>query len=108
MSGSDVVVRDWAAAKAAAGTSEERFAPVTDLADLLEAIKGRHSSDPRLAEVLQRCSYLVDEVSPGRRPLAEVRVPAGATVDVLPPFAGGSGDHDGAGTPHPAHGLAPA
>jgi len=108
MSGSDVVVRYWAAAKAAAGTSEERFAPVTDLADLLEAIRGRHDSDARLAEVLQRCSYLIDEVSPGRRPPSEVLVPPGATVDVLPPFAGGSRDRDGAGTPQPARGLAPA
>jgi molybdopterin converting factor small subunit len=108
MTGSDVVVRYWAAAKSAAGTSEERFASVTDLAELLEAIRGRHGSDSRLAEVLQRCSYLVDEVSPGRRPPSEVLVPPGVTVDVLPPFAGGSVDRDAVGTPEPALGLAPA
>ena len=101
-------MRYWAAAKAAAGAPEERYPRVADLAALLDAIRERHGRDSRLTDVLQRCSYLVDEVSPGRRPPSEVLVPPGATVDVLPPFAGGSRDRDGAGTPQPARGLAPA
>jgi molybdopterin converting factor small subunit len=87
---SDVLVRYWAAAKAAAGLPEETFAHEPDLAALLDAVRARHGGDGRLAEVLARCSYLVDEVSPGRRAPADVPVPEGAVVDVLPPFAGGS------------------
>ena len=45
-----------------------------------------------------RCSYLVDEVSPGRTPHAEVVVADGSVVDVLPPFAGGSGAAEQTGT----------
>ena len=92
----EVVVRYWAAAKAAAGVAEESYAAGPTLEALLEAVRSRHK-DGRLAEVLQRCSYLVDEVSPGAgRALADVVVPAGAVVDVLPPFAGGSCAQDGA------------
>jgi molybdopterin synthase sulfur carrier subunit len=90
----DVQVRYWAAAKAAAGLAEESFPYEPDLAALLDAVRARHGADGRLAEVLARCSYLVDEVSPGRRPPADVRLPEGATVDVLPPFAGGSPARD--------------
>ncbi len=108
MTGRDVLVRYWAAAKAAAGLPDERYAAPTDLGDLLDAIRARHGSDSRLADVLRRCSYLVDEVSPGRRDATEVAVLPGATVDVLPPFAGGSGDRDGAGTRSTGDGLAPA
>lgn len=88
---SEVVVRYWAAARAAAGQAEERYAAPADLGALLDAVRARHGAASRLAEVLARCSYLVDEVSPGRRPPSDVPVPAGAVVDVLPPFAGGSG-----------------
>jgi molybdopterin converting factor small subunit len=97
---SSVLVRYWAAAKAAAGVSEERFDAPADLGALLDAIRARHAADPRLAEVLGRCSYLVDEVSPGRRAPGEVALQPGAVVDVLPPFAGGSGagERDAAGT----------
>ena len=87
---SDVVVRYWAAARAAVGKAEESYPAPGNLAALLDAVRTRHGSGSRLVEVLARCSYLVDEVSPGRRPHAEVEVPAGTVVDVLPPFAGGS------------------
>jgi molybdopterin converting factor small subunit len=86
----EVVVRYWAAAKSAAGVAEETFEPPADLAALLDAVRARHGADSRLAEVLQRCSYLVDEVSPGRRAPVEVALAPGVVVDVLPPFAGGS------------------
>jgi molybdopterin converting factor small subunit len=107
----EVVVRYWAAAKAAAGVAEESYAAQSTLEALLAAVRSRHP-DGRLAEVLQRCSYLVDEVSPGAgRDPADVDVPAGAVVDVLPPFAGGSSRHGRAGdavsggTPAPSPGL---
>jgi sulfur-carrier protein len=85
-----VTVRYWAAARSAAGLAEEMFEPEPDLGALLEAVRSRHGADGRLADVLRRCSYLVDEVSPGRRAPADVALLPGSLVDVLPPFAGGS------------------
>lgn len=84
-----VTVRYWAAAKAAAGAAEEQFAAAGTLATLLDSVRAAHGTE--LATVLGRCSYLVDEVSPGRAPHDEVVVADGSVVDVLPPFAGGSG-----------------
>jgi len=103
----EVVVRYWAAAKAAAGVSEERFDAPADLGALLDAVRERHGARSRLAEVLARCSYLVDEVSPGRRDPADVALPPGAVVDVLPPFAGGSAGADahGSGTARTVRGV---
>lgn len=78
------LLRYFAAAEEAAGVAEE-VVPVDDgatLADLLATAVGRH---PDLAATLPACSYLVATVS--ARPTT--RVPAGAVVDVLPPFAGG-------------------
>ncbi|HET7902446.1 MAG TPA: MoaD/ThiS family protein [Candidatus Nanopelagicales bacterium] len=89
---SDVVlVRYWAAAKAAAGRPEEELPHRPTLAALLAAITERYGAGSQLDVVLGRCSYLVDEVSPGRRPPSEIALAPGAVVDVLPPFAGGSG-----------------
>lgn len=84
-----VRVRYWAAAKAAAGLSEEDIDAAGTLADLLVAVRDAHGQP--LAGVLARCSYLVDEVSPGTAPQDQVAVADGAVVDVLPPFAGGAG-----------------
>jgi len=89
-----VTVRYWAAAKAAAGMPEQTIGAHGTLADVLDAVRSSHG--PELASVLARCSYLVDEVSPGRAAACEVAVPDGAVVDVLPPFAGGAGEHRGA------------
>lgn len=86
-----VTVRYWAAAKAAAGVPEEQVDAAGTLASLLDAVRALHGEE--LDRVLGRCSYLVDEVSPGRTPPAEVAVPDGSVVDVLPPFAGGSAEH---------------
>jgi len=88
-----VTVRYWAAAKAAAGVAEEQVEAAATLADLLDAVRAAHGDE--LGRVLGRCSYLVDEVSPGRTPHAEVALADGAVVDVLPPFAGGSAEHAG-------------
>lgn len=79
-----VTVRFFAAAEEAAGVEQElaEVAAGAVLADVLAAATVRH---PDLGPALQVCSYLVDAVSarPG------TPVPAGAVIDVLPPFAGG-------------------
>lgn len=81
-----VTVRYFAAAKAAAGTSMETLdVPAgATVAETLDAARALHG--PEFARVLDRCSYLLDEVAV--RDQAAV-VPSGATLDVLPPFAGG-------------------
>ena len=81
-----MLVRYFAGARAAAGVPEEPLpsdSPVT-LDELVVALTDRHGQ--RLATVLKAASFLVDGLAwhDRREPL-----PAGATVDVLPPFAGG-------------------
>jgi molybdopterin converting factor small subunit len=78
-----VTVRFFAAARAAAGTSEQRYSAPT-LNELLVALSDAHG--PALEKVLAVASYLVDGVRCFDR---DAPLPAGATVDVLPPFAGG-------------------
>lgn len=80
------LIRYWAAAKAAAGTAEEPFDGEV-LADVLAAAVARHGA--RLDEVVRRASFLVDGTSVGRRDPADVQLPDGAVIEVLPPFAGG-------------------
>ena len=76
-----VTVRYWAGARRAAGLASEVL-PAGTLAELLSELSGR----PGLAEVVAACSVLVDEAQPSRD---DVPLPAGAVVDILPPFAGG-------------------
>jgi molybdopterin converting factor small subunit len=78
-----VTVRYFAAARAAAGLTEERTESGT-LADLVARLSADHGDG--LARVLGVASFLVDGVAWHDRDAA---LPAGATVDVLPPFAGG-------------------
>jgi molybdopterin converting factor small subunit len=74
-------VRLFAAAAAAAGVTTTRSDAPT-LTALQTDLLDRH---PALGPVLLRCSFLVDgAVAHGDADLAGV-----ATVDVLPPFAGG-------------------
>ncbi|GAA1998318.1 MoaD/ThiS family protein [Catenulispora subtropica] len=80
------LIRYWAAAKAAAGTSEEPYEGEL-LADVLAAAVARHGAG--LGEVVRRSSFLVDGTPVGRRDPAAVALPPGAVVEVLPPFAGG-------------------
>lgn len=86
MSDMTVVVRYFAAARAAAGTETEKvhLAEGATVADLLVAVGAEHGSE--LARVLERCSYLLDEVAVRDRGAV---LADGATLDVLPPFAGG-------------------
>jgi molybdopterin synthase sulfur carrier subunit len=79
----EVTVRYFAGARSAAGLSSERVA-VSDLAGLVDELVARHGAD--LAKVLDVCSFLVDGLN--RRDRYAALAP-GATVDVLPPFAGG-------------------
>jgi molybdopterin converting factor small subunit len=78
-----LTIRYFAAARAAAGVTEERVTAPT-LAALREDLAQAHGE--RLAKVLGVCSFLVDGLA-WRDPHAAL--PAEATVDVLPPFAGG-------------------
>ena len=79
--GSQVTVRYWAGARRAAGLASEVLSADT-LAELLAQLRAR----PGLAEVVTASSVLVDETAPSRD---DQPLPAGAVVDILPPFAGG-------------------
>ncbi len=80
-----VTVRYFAAARAAAGTTEEHLSvdgPLS-LDDLAGRLARRHG--PGLARVLDAASFLVDATAGPRTRIVQV----GVVVDVLPPFAGG-------------------
>lgn len=79
-----LTVRYFAGARAAAGVTEERISGSVSLDELTSDLAERHG--PRLERVLRVANLLVDGVTwhDRRAPL-----PVGATVDVLPPFAGG-------------------
>ena len=81
-----VTVRYYAAARAAAGVEREsvEVPPGATVDILLKTVRTTHGDD--LARVLDRCSFLLDEVAVRDR---DTRLPDGAVVDVLPPFAGG-------------------
>lgn len=83
---SQVTVRFWAAARAAAGVTEESY-PAGTLASITTEAAVRHGD--RLAAVLALSSFLVDGDPVGSRSHVGLQVPAGAVVEVLPPFAGG-------------------
>ena len=76
-------VRVFAGAAEAVGGSEFAI-EVDSIGGLLQALNP--STDPHIAEVLARCSFLVDGV---RTSDADAPIAPGASVDVLPPFAGG-------------------
>jgi molybdopterin converting factor small subunit len=78
-----VLVRYFAGARAAAGLSEEKYDAAT-LDDLLAAATDRHGA--RLGVVFAASSFLVDGLTNHDR---SAPLTGGATVDVLPPFAGG-------------------
>jgi molybdopterin synthase sulfur carrier subunit len=78
-----LTIRYFAGARAAAGTSEEK-ADAATLTVLLDELTQAHGG--RLAAILPACSFLVDGVAWHDH---EVPLPDDATIDVLPPFAGG-------------------
>lgn len=79
----DVTVRYFAGARAAAGVAEEP-ATARTLGELRAQLAAVHGE--RLERVLTACSFLVNGVAAREESLP---LPAGGTVDVLPPFAGG-------------------
>jgi sulfur-carrier protein len=79
-------IRYWAAAKAAAGTDSEPYDAET-LGEALDAARAAHG--PEFARVISVCSYVVDADPVGTRDHAEVKLPEGGVIEVLPPFAGG-------------------
>ncbi len=81
---SPVQVHLFAAARAAVGSSVVEAAPGT-LAAICAELDTRY---PDFASVRPRCSFLINEVAVHGEP-SDTAVPAGARLDVLPPFAGG-------------------
>ena len=86
-----VTLRYWASARAAAGVDIDPLDVTgpTPLADLVSRAKALHADSSRFADVLATCSVVV-----GDRPVTTddpttVQVQPGATVEFLPPFAGG-------------------
>ncbi|KOV89778.1 thiamine biosynthesis protein ThiS [Nocardia sp. NRRL S-836] len=81
-----VRIRYFAGARAAAGVADEDLVLDGDptVAVVVSAIGQRHGD--RLGKVLAASSFLLDGVAVRD---TSVRVPAGAQLDVLPPFAGG-------------------
>jgi sulfur-carrier protein len=78
-----LTVRFFAGARAAAGVSTES-ADAATLDELVQLLTDRHGE--RLGLVLKAASFLVDGLRCHDR---QAPLPGGATVDVLPPFAGG-------------------
>ena len=80
------MVRYFAAARAAAGVETETVdvPPGATVDILLKTVRASHGD--ALGRVLDRCSFLLDEVAVRDRDLP---LHDGAAVDVLPPFAGG-------------------
>ena len=81
-----VTVRYFAGAKAAAGSAAETLTlPAgTTVAELVAAVAADHGE--ALTRVLSASSLLLDGLAVHER---EDPLPGGATLDVLPPFAGG-------------------
>ncbi|MET8305707.1 MULTISPECIES: MoaD/ThiS family protein [unclassified Micromonospora] len=79
-----LTIRYFAGARAAAGRAEEVTPAGRSLDDLTVELAQRHGD--QLAAVLRVASFLVDGVTCHDR---QAPLPGGATIDVLPPFAGG-------------------
>ncbi|MEP7160504.1 MAG: MoaD/ThiS family protein [Dermatophilaceae bacterium] len=76
-----VTVRYWAAAREAAGTSEESRPP----GSVRDILAGAAADHPGLDQVLAVASTLLDGVASG----LDDPAPGGSILEVLPPFAGG-------------------
>ena len=76
-----VVVRYWAAARAATGVERDSH-PGDTVGAVVDAAVRAH---PGLAPVARAATFLLD----GRAATRHTTVQPGATVEVLPPFAGG-------------------
>ncbi|MGH3359699.1 MAG: MoaD/ThiS family protein [Nocardioidaceae bacterium] len=83
-----MTVRFWASARAAAGRDSEVVAPGS-LAEVLAAVRAEHNDNKRLLDVLSMCSVLIGDTPVTTSDPDTVDVPAGSSVELLPPFAGG-------------------
>ena len=79
--GGSVTARYWAGAQAAAGVATEDL-PAGSVAEIVAAASVRH---PDAAAVLGVCAVLVDGIAA----TPDAIVTPGATIEFLPPFAGG-------------------
>lgn len=79
-----LTVRYFAGARAAAGGLPAEQVSAGTLNDLTSVLTARHGE--RLAVVLKAASFLVDGLSCHN---PDAALPTEATVDILPPFAGG-------------------
>ncbi len=86
-----VTLRYWASARAAAGTDSDavQVSGPVPLSELISRARAAHTDSARFSDVLSCCAVMV-----GDRPVTSdeptsVLVPPGATVEFLPPFAGG-------------------
>ncbi len=77
----EVTVRYWAAARAATGVDAEQVRGTT-VGAVIDAAVARH---PELSRVARVATLLLD----GRNVSRDAPVVVGATLEVLPPFAGG-------------------
>lgn len=85
---SKVTIRYWAAAKEAAGVAQE-LAEADTLAGALASVLAARPGDDRLQRVISRSSFLVNGLPVRREAHAATLLDDGATIEVLPPFAGG-------------------
>ncbi len=83
-----VTIRYWAAARQAAGVSEESLEAVT-LSDVLNAAVARRKPGDALEGILQRSSFLVNATAVRRQSASSIMLDDHAVVEVLSPFAGG-------------------
>jgi sulfur-carrier protein len=85
-----VTIRYWAAAKEAAGVADESCEAAT-LAEALAIALARRSGgrEDQLRAVLARSSFLIDGAPAGVRRHQDIGLAGTATIEVLPPFAGG-------------------
>ncbi len=83
-----VTVHYWAAARDAAGCVREVLTGET-LAEVIAQAGREHG--PELSKLLGICSFIVGDRPVKRESAADVQLQDGVTVEVLPPFAGGSG-----------------
>lgn len=83
-------VRYWAAARSAAGVDGDEI-PVTGAISLAEVVDrvARLHPNTRLLDVIGVCSVLLGDRPVATEDPAELMVPAGSTLEFLPPFAGG-------------------
>jgi len=85
-----VTARYWAGARSAAGVDEDVFevtGPIS-LAEVVSRVLTAHPG-PDVARTIGVCSVLLGDRPVSSKDAAEVVVDPGATVEFLPPFAGG-------------------